>query len=50
MNKGVRSCLLRSGLPYYLWVEAYLHVAHAQSLLPCHALLKSETRLEGNQR
>ena len=48
LNKGVRSCLLRSGLPHYLWVEAYLHVAHAQNLLPSHALF--ESRLEGKKR
>ena len=44
LNKGVRSCLLRSGLPHYLWVEAYVHVAHAQNLLPSHAQLNRETR------
>ena len=52
LNKGVRSCLLRStsGLPHYLWVEAYLHVANAQNLLPIHALLNRETRLNGKKR
>ena len=50
LNKGVRSCLLRSGLPHYLWVEAYVHVAHAQNLLPSHALLNHETRLNGKKR
>ena len=49
-NKGVRSCLLRFGLPHYLWVEAYLHVAHAQNLLPSHALLNRETRLHGKKQ
>ena len=31
-------------------VEAYLHVAHTQSLLPSHALLNRETRLNGKKR
>ena len=34
LNTGVRPYLLRSGLPHYLWVEAYLHVAHAQISCP----------------
>ena len=42
--------MLRSGLPHYLWVEAYLHVAHAQNLLPSHALLHRETLLNGKKR
>ena len=50
LNKGVRSCLLRSGLPHYLWVEAYLHVAHTQYLLPRHALLNRETCLNRKKR
>ena len=50
LNTGLRSCLPRSGLPHYLWVEAYLHVAHAQNLLPSHALLNRETRLNGKKR
>ena len=50
LNTGVRSCLLRSGLPHYLWIEAYLHVAHAQNLLPSHALLNRETCLKGKKR
>ena len=50
LNKAVRSCLLRSGLPHYLWVEVDLHVAHAQSLLPSHALLNRETRFQGRKR
>ena len=50
LNIGVRSSLLRSGLPHYLWVEAYFHVAHAQNLLPNHALLNRETRLNGKKR
>ena len=50
LHKGVRSCLLRSGLPHYLCIEAYLHVAHAQKLLPSHALLNCETRLNGKKR
>ena len=29
LNTGFRSYFLRSGLPHYLWVEAYLHIAHA---------------------
>ena len=29
LNTVVRSCLLRSGLPHYIRVEAYLHIAHA---------------------
>ena len=49
LNKGVRSCLLRSGLPHYLWGEAYLQVAHAQNLLPIHAMLNRETRLNGKK-
>ena len=49
LNKGVRSCLLRRGLPHYLWVEAYLHVAHEQNLLPSHALLNHETHLNGKK-
>ena len=36
LNKEVRSCLLRSGLPHYLW----------KNLLPSHALLNRETRLK----
>ena len=50
LNTGVRSCLLHSGLPHYLSVEAYLYVAHAQNLLPSHALLNRETRLNGKKR
>ena len=50
LNTGVRSCFLRSGLPHYLWVEAYLHVAQAQNLLPSHALLNRETCLNGKKR
>ena len=50
LNKGVRACLLRSGLPHYLWVEAYLHVARAQNLLPSHAMLNRETSLNGKKR
>ena len=50
LNKGVRSCLLRSGFPHYLWVEAYLHIAQAQNLLPSHAFLNRETRLQGKKR
>ena len=50
LNTGVRSSLLRSGLPHYLWVEIYLHVDHAQNLLPSHALLNRETHLNGKRR
>ena len=50
LNTCVRCCLLRSGLAHYLWVEAYLHVAHAQNLLPSHALLNRETLLNGKKR
>ena len=32
------------------WVEAYLHVARTQNLLPSHALLNRETRLNGKKR
>ena len=50
LKNGVRSCLLRCGLPPYLWVEAYLRVAHAHILLPSRALLNRETRIEGRKR
>ena len=41
--------MLHSGLPHYLWVEAYLHVAHAQNLLPRQALLNCETHWNGKK-
>ena len=50
LNKKVISCLLRCGMPHYLWVEAYLHVPHTQNLLPRHALLNREPRFDGNKR
>ena len=34
LTTGMRSCLLRSCLAHTLWVEAAMHVAHAQNLLP----------------
>ena len=40
---GIRSCLLRSCLPHHLWVEAAMHVAHAQNLLSTQTLLNRES-------
>ena len=35
---SIRSCLMRSCLTHHLWVEAAMHVAHAQNLLPTQTL------------
>ena len=34
LTTGIRYCQLRSALPHHLWVEATMHVARAQNLLP----------------
>ena len=47
---GIRSCLLRSFLPHHLWVEAAMHVAHAQDLLPTQALLNRKSGTTSKQR
>ena len=47
---GIRSCLLRSFLPHHLWVEAAMHVAHAQNLLPTQTLLNRESGTTSRQR
>ena len=39
LTTGIRSCWLCSCLPHTLWVEAAMHVAHAQNLLPTQTLL-----------
>ena len=43
LTTGIRSCLLRNCLPHNLWVEASMHVAHAQNLLPTQTLLNRES-------
>ena len=50
LKTGIRSCLLRSCLPHHLWVEAAVHVAHAQNLLPTQTLLNRESGTTRKQR
>ena len=50
LTTGIRSCLLRSCLPHTLWVEAAMHVAHAQNLLPTQTLLNRESGTTSKER
>ena len=50
LTTGIRSCLLRSCLPYTLWVEAAMHVAHAPNLLPTQTLLNRESGTTSKDR
>ena len=50
LTTGIRSCLLRSCLPHHLWVEAAMHVAHAQNLLPTQTLLNRESGTTSRER
>ena len=50
LTTGIRSCLLRSCLPHTLWVEAAMHVAHAQNLLPTRTLLNRESGTTSKER
>ena len=50
LTTGIRSCLLRSCLPHHLWVEAAMHVAHAQNLLPTQTLLNHESGTTSRER
>ena len=50
LTTGIRSCLLRSCLPHTLWVEAAMHVAHAQNLLPTLTLLNRESGTTSRKR
>ena len=50
LTTGMRSCLLRSYLPHHLWVEAAIHVAHAQNLLPIQTLLNCESGTTSRER
>ena len=50
LKTGIRSCLLRSCLPHTLRLEAAMHVAHAQNLLPTQTLLNRESGTTSKQR
>ena len=50
LTTGIRSCLLRSCLPHHLWVEAAMHVAHAQILLPSQTFLNRESGTTSKER
>ena len=50
LTTGIRSCLLRSCLPHTLWVEAAMHVAHAQNWLPTQTLLNHESGTTSKDR
>ena len=50
LTTGIRSCLLRSCLLHTLWVEAALHVAHPQNLLPTQTLLNRESGTTSKDR
>ena len=50
LTTGIRSRLLRSCLPHTLWVEAAMHVAHAQNLLPTQTLLNRESGTTSKER
>ena len=50
LTTGIRSCLLRSCLPHTLWVEAAMHVAHAQILPPTQTLLNRESGTTSKER
>ena len=50
LTAGIRSYLLRRCLPHHLWVEAAMHVAHAQNLLPTQTLLNRELGTTSRER
>ena len=50
LTTGIRTCSLRSCLPDHLWVEAAMHVAHAQNLLPTQTLLNRESSTKSRER
>ena len=43
LTTGIRSCLLRTCLPHTSWMEAAMHVGHAQNLLATQTLLNRES-------
>ena len=50
LTTGIRSYLMRSCLTHHLWVEAAMHVAHAQNLLPTQTLLNRESAVSSKKR
>ena len=50
LTTGICACLLRSCLPYHLWKEAAMHVAHAKNLLPTQTLLDRESGTTSRER
>ena len=50
LTTGIRSCLLHSCLPHTPWVEAAMHVAHAQNQLPTQTLLNRESGTTSKER
>ena len=50
LTTGIPSCLLRNCPPHTLWVEAAMHVAHAQILLPTQTLLNRESGTTSKER